>query len=108
VKIKLPHQLRIYVFCIVSAYRVSEALRATGEDVDEEAGLLTLWTRKKRFSDLTPCRIEFPQEIILLKQEGRLFPEWTQYPRFIEKACKVMNIKLFGWRFQASKSFVNG
>lgn len=93
----LPHQLRIYMFCIVSACRVSEALRATGEDIDKEAGLLTLWTRKKRFSDLTPRRIELPKEIIPLKQEGRLFPEWTQYPRFIEKACKVMNIKLFGW-----------
>lgn len=92
-----PHQLRLYMFCILTACRISEALRATGNDIDTENNLLTLWTRKKKFGDLSLRRIELPPEVAEMTQEGRLFPEWSQYPRFIEKTCKEIGIKRFGW-----------
>ena len=92
-----PHQKSIYLFCILTACRVSEALRATGEDVDTTNGLLTLWTRKKKYGDLTPRRIELPKEVTEMKREGRLFPEFSRYPRFIEKTCEIVKVKRFGW-----------
>lgn len=93
----LPHQRRIMLFCAQSACRISEALRATGKDIDIEEGFLTLWTRKKKYGDLTSRRINLPEEVAELKQPGLLFPEWKDRPRFLEKHCEVLGIPVFGW-----------
>jgi integrase len=95
IKFLLPHQIDLLIFCRDTACRISEALRATGNDIDEKAGLLTLWTRKKKHGDLTPRRIPLPETI--KKRPGKLFTEWTGYPRFLEDACAKAKILPFGW-----------
>jgi integrase len=32
-----------------------------------------------------------------MKKEGRLFPEWSDRPKFLEKICKKVGVKPFGW-----------
>lgn len=93
----LNHQRRLITFVKDSGARISEALRATGEDIDTDMNLLTLWTRKKRNSDLTPRRIPLPESIKEMKKNGLLFPEWKKQPRFIEELCKRLEIKVYGW-----------
>jgi integrase len=88
-------QRALYVFCYHSACRISEALRATGDDIDNR--FLTLWTKKKAHGDLTPRKILLPEPIAEMKREGKLFPEWTYRPRFLEDACKALDIPVFGW-----------
>ncbi len=90
-------QWELYAFCYHTACRISEALRATGDDIDIESGLLTLWTRKKANGDLTPRKILIPEPVIEMKKDGKLFPEWTYRPRFLEDACKALGIPVFGW-----------
>jgi integrase len=92
----LPHQQELIVFVRESACRISEALRATGADIDTKMNLLTLWTRKKRYGDLTPRRIPLPWQIAKMKRKGKLFG-WDEYPRYLEKACRTIGIKPFGW-----------
>lgn len=96
-EVLLPHQRNFYLFCFYTGCRASEALRTTGDDINEEIGLLTLWTRKKKYSDLTPRRINLPDEVIEMYKRDRLFPEWTEYPRFLERACRTVGVKLFGF-----------
>ena len=71
-------------------------LRATGVDIDTKINLLTLWTRKKRYGDLTPRRTPLPWQIPMMKMTGKLF-SWDEYPGFLEKSCKELEIKPFGW-----------
>lgn len=80
-----------------TACRISEAIRATGDDIDLSMELLTLWTRKKKNSDLTPRRIPLPESIKDYKCEGRLFPEYSDRPAFIGDLCHRSGIKIFGW-----------
>ncbi|WP_319526157.1 tyrosine-type recombinase/integrase [uncultured Desulfosarcina sp.] len=92
------HQQKLIIFCLESGCRVSEALRATDNDIDLDMGLLTLWTRKKRDSHLTYRRIPLPERLRPYKDgKGRLFKEWREYPRFLEKTCREIGVKPFGF-----------
>ena len=95
-KLLMPHQLRLFRFCQETGCRISEALRTTGKDIDQKAGLLTLWTRKKRFGDLTPRRIPLPKGLAGANG-SKLFPEWSDHPRFLAKACKRAGVESFNW-----------
>jgi len=92
-------QQGLIMFVKESGCRISEALRAKGSDIDLHMDLLTLWTRKKKNSDLTPRRIPLPDVLREYKcaDDEKLFDEWVKNPRFIEKICKKIKIKVFGW-----------
>ncbi|MFA6011957.1 MAG: site-specific integrase [Desulfobacteraceae bacterium] len=94
-----PQQQGLIMFVKESGCRISEALRAKGSDIDLHMDLLTLWTRKKKNSDLTPRRIPLPDVLREYKcaDDEKLFDEWVKNPRFIEKICKKIKIKVFGW-----------
>ena len=92
-----PSQKKLLVFVDLSGCRISEALRATSDDIDTRMDLLTLWKRKKKFSDLTPRRIPLPPELRDYGGVGRLFPEWCAYPYFLRNICDRLKIKRFGW-----------
>ena len=87
----------LILFVKESACRISEALRATGDDIDLEMNLLTLWTRKKKYSNLVPRRIPLPPALREFKKDGRLFPRWKERPRFLDKLCGKAGIKKYGW-----------
>lgn len=90
-------QKSLIVFVKESACRIGEAIRATGDDIDLDMNLLTLWTRKKKNSDLVPRRIPLHPDLKKMGKEGRLFPEWSDRPNFLDKHCKKAGIKPFGW-----------
>jgi len=90
-------QQKLLEFVKATGCRIGEALRAKAEDIGEN--VLTLWTRKNKLGNLEPRRIPLPEAVrgLKLPVEGRLFPEWSSYPRFLEDACLEAKIKLFGW-----------
>jgi len=91
-----PEQCRLLTFLMDSGARISEAIRATGGDIDDENGLLKLWTRKKRYSNLSFRFIPLSPRISRLKREGKLF-SYTQRPRFLDRACRELGIPLIGF-----------
>lgn len=95
----LENQKRLIVFVKESGCRISEALRAKGSDIDLNMDLLTLWTRKKKNSNLTPRRIPLPKVLKDYKcgDDEHIFPDWTKNPMFLGKICKRLKIKIFGW-----------
>jgi integrase len=95
----LPEQKRLITFVKASGCRISEALRAKGADIDLHMDLLTLWTRKKKNSNLTPRRIPLPEVLKSFKcgDDEKLFDGWVKNPMFIGKICKRNKIKVFGW-----------
>lgn len=78
-----------------SACRVMEAVRLTFNDIDGD--LMTLWTRKAKNSNLTPRRIPAPDCIKGLTGRGKVFTEWTEYPRFLEE--KIRKLEFRNWNF---------
>lgn len=89
-------QRELIIFALETGCRIGEALRATGEDMDLRNNIMVLWTRKKKGGNLTPRRIPLP-DIRHLKREGKLFPEWTGYPKFLDKICVRLKMRTFGW-----------
>jgi integrase len=75
-------QLFLFDFVDQTGCRIMEAVRFKAEDIDGE--LITLWTRKSKNSNLTPRRIPKPDCLKDYKGKGRVFKEWTEYPRFID------------------------
>ncbi len=62
--------------------RIMEAIRLKYEDIDGE--LVTLWTRKAKYSNLTPRRIPKPACLDGIVGKGQVFTDWQSYPRFLE------------------------
>jgi len=77
-----PEQKFLFDFVEQSAARIMEAIRFEHKDIDGE--LITLYTRKAKNSNLTPRRIPKPECLDGLMGKGRVFKEWTSYPRFLE------------------------
>jgi integrase len=95
-----PDERLLLAFVMTTGCRIGEAMRATYADLGEN--LVTLWTRKKRNSNLTPRRVPlpfslWPQRSPELPQAARLFPEWTKQPRFLLRRCKALEIPSYGW-----------
>ena len=82
VKSKLnSKQVELFKFVEETGCRINEAVNLMHEDITD--GLVTLYTRKSKNSDLTPRRIPRPT---CLKRDGKgkCFEEWDSYPRFLE------------------------
>ncbi len=96
IKNSLPaYQLFLFDFVDQTACRVNEALRLKYEDI--QGNLLTLWTHKAKNSNLTPRRIPKPKCLDGKTGEGRVFPHWTDYPRFLEDAVSSLGFRC--WAF---------
>lgn len=90
-----PAQRLLIDFVDESGCRIMEAVRLTFNDIED--GLVTLWTRKSKNSDLTPRRVPIPACIEGLTGKGRVFNNWTAYPRFLEYAVKELKQKAWNW-----------
>lgn len=88
-----PDQQNLIRFVMNTGARIIEALRAT--DQDYKNGRLTLWTRKNKLGNLTPRTIDYTPDFAIPK--GRIFPQWNEYPRFLEDACRLAKVKKFGF-----------
>lgn len=88
-----PEQQLLMKFVRDTGCRVSEALNLASGDVYDD--FLILYTRKAKNGDLTPRRASKPDYLPTFK--GRLFKEWTTYPRFLEEKVKLLKQK--PWNF---------
>ena len=93
IKFCTPEQQNLIRFIMATGARVGEALRATDQDFNN--GTVTLWTRKNKLGNLQPRTIEYSPDFPV--PAGRTFPRWSEYPRFLEEACKESKIRKFGW-----------
>jgi|GEM_PF-1881826 len=95
-----PHQKRFFDFLRDTGARSSSALMCIAEDFKDNDSLF-IRTRKKR-GGLRLYKIKPPKnwrELIAGKRnDERMFPEWSDYPRFVEKACKKIQKKNSNFR----------
>ena len=85
----------LFDFVKQTCCRINEALRLKYEDIQD--GLVTLWTRKAKNSNLTPRRIPIPQCLIGEKGKGRIFIRWDKIPGFIENRVDDIGGKRWNW-----------
>ena len=85
----------LFDFVDQTGYRINEALRLKYEDIQE--GLVTLWTRKAKNSNLTPRRIPTPKCLIGIKGTGQIFGRWNNKPKFLERYVKKLGMKRWNW-----------
>jgi len=79
-------QAFLFTFVEQTGCRIMEAIRFKAEDIDGD--LITLFTRKSKNSNLTPRRIPKPDCLVGYKGKGRVFKDWSAYPRFLEEATE--------------------
>lgn len=89
-KILLPHQLLLFDFIMETGVRSSSALRAIPDHFKNDDTLFA-FTKKKK-GGLRSYKIKPPanwKSLIAGKRNDEpIFPQWSDYPRFVEKACK--------------------
>ncbi len=88
-------QKLLFDFVLATGCRINEALNLTFEDINEE--YLILYTNKSKNSDRVPRKVDIPECIKGLKGEGRVFPEWNDTPKFLDKTLRANKMKVWGW-----------
>lgn len=85
-------QNKLIAFVDETGCRIMEAVRFKYSDIDGD--LITLYTRKSKNSNLVPRRIPKPSCLNgTEKGRGKVFKEWTEYPRFLEDIMKNLGYK---------------
>ena len=90
-----PRQKLLFDFVLASGCRINEALNLSFEDINES--YLILYTRKSKNSDRVPRKVEIPDCIKGLTGKGRVFPEWNDTPKFLDKTLRENKMKVWGW-----------
>lgn len=85
----------LFDFVEQTGCRISEALRLRFEDIQE--GLVTLWTRKAKNSNLTPRRIPIPECLTDGKGIGQIFGRWNNKPKFLERYVRRLGLNRWNW-----------
>ena len=85
----------LFDFVEQTGCRISEALRLKFEDIQE--GLVTLWTRKAKNSNLTPRRIPTPECLLNKKGTGQIYSRWNSKPKFLERYVRKLGMKRWSW-----------
>ncbi|MBI5402468.1 MAG: site-specific integrase [Ignavibacteriae bacterium] len=84
-------------FIMETGARISEALRFKGKDIIGNE--IVLYTRKSKNSNLVPRKLPKPLclKYIVLKSDEKLFGDWKEQPKFLER--KVRQLKQKPWGF---------
>lgn len=85
----------LFDFVEQTGCRINEALKLKHEDTHE--GLVTLWTRKAKNSNLTPRRIPIPDCLAGKKGKGTVFDRWDGKPKFLERHIRKLGIRKWSW-----------
>jgi integrase len=75
--------------------RINESLNLTFEDIKEN--YLILYTRKSKNSNRVPRKVPIPNCLKGLTGKGRVFPEWNDQPKFLDKVLRKEKMKIWGW-----------
>ena len=84
-------------FVAETGARINEPLQVTGKDIFEE--YVILYTKKSRNSNIVPRKVPKPDCIngIQLKSDERLFRNWIDTPKFLERKIHCLNQKNWNW-----------
>jgi len=85
----------LFDFVEQTGCRINEALRLRYENIQE--GLVTLWTRKAKNSNLTPRRIPVPECLKKIQGNGCIFGRWKDKPKFLERYIRKLGLKKWSW-----------
>lgn len=88
-------QLLLFDFVLQSGCRINEALNLTFNDIKDS--YLIFYTNKSKNSDRVPRKADIPDCIKGLKGIGRVFPEWNDTPKFLDKVLRANEMKVWGW-----------
>lgn len=96
-KICDPKQMILIEFLEDTGARINEALRLKGSDMLHDS--VILYTRKSKNSNLTPRKVPKPKclEQLHFKPDERVFSEWGEQPKFLERKIKVLKQHLWGF-----------
>jgi integrase len=102
-------QRLLFLFCLQSGCRISEAINLTVKDIDYDKRLVTLWSRKSKGSSLVYRKVPLP---LIIDEIGRkklpsspnvrIFKTWRKTPTFIDLTVQKINNRerkanLAGW-----------
>ncbi|MFH2045959.1 MAG: tyrosine-type recombinase/integrase [Pseudomonadota bacterium] len=81
-------------FVYYTAARINEAIALEYKDVHDD--YIVLYTRKSRNSNKVPRMVPRP-EFIKSEGKGKVFKEWTAYPRFLEDKVEELGQSKWNW-----------
>lgn len=88
-------QQLLFDFVMETGCRINEALALTFEDITDT--YLILYTRKSKNSDRVPRKAEIPNCLKGITGIGRVFPEWNDTPKFLDKTLRANKMRVWGW-----------
>lgn len=94
-KLVNPRQRLLIDFLMDTGARINEALNLTYEDIKED--YLILYTNKSRNSDRVPRKIPIPNCLKGLKGKGRVFPDWNELPKFLDRTLRANEMTVWGF-----------
>ena len=77
------------------SYRNKRALTLNFDDIKDQ--YLILYTNKSKNSDRVPRKRDIPDCIKGLKGKGRVFPEWNDTPKFLDKVLRCQKKNVWDW-----------
>lgn len=90
-------QIALINFVMETGCRINEALRITVDDVFND--YVVLYTRKSRDSNLVPRKVPRPISLNIaeLNTGERIFNQWDDTPKFLERKVKELNQTSWNW-----------
>ncbi|MDR3609966.1 MAG: tyrosine-type recombinase/integrase [Ignavibacteriaceae bacterium] len=82
-------------FIMETGCRINEALNLEFGDIKDS--YLVFYTRKSRNSNRVPRKVPIPECIKGLTGRGKVFPEWTEQPKFLDHVLRDKKMKVWGW-----------
>ena len=90
-----PRQKLLFDFIMATGCRINEAVSLTFEDIKDD--YLIFYTNKSRNSDRVPRKVPIPECLKELNGEGRVFSEWNELPKFLDKTLRANEMTVWGW-----------
>ncbi len=75
--------------------RINEAICLNYSDIKEN--YIILYTNKSKNSDRLPRKIPVPNCLKGKKGYGRVFPDWNETPKFLDRTLRKNNMKIWGF-----------
>ena len=82
-------------FLMETGARVNEALSLTFDDLKWD--YIILYTNKSKNSDRVPRKAGMPDSLKGVKGKGRVFPEWSDTPHFLDRTLRKNKMKIWGY-----------
>lgn len=88
-------QLLLFDFVMATGCRINEALNLDFSDFKDD--YIILYTRKSQNSDRIPRKVPFPACLLGIRGKGRVFTDWQDTPKFLDKTLRANGKTVWGW-----------